>query len=43
MNAAHPSAGASEEARGGPSRADGIRVPKRKTIKVFTGKPEGPR
>ncbi|SIT47485.1 hypothetical protein BN2475_750005 [Paraburkholderia ribeironis] len=27
---------------GGPSRADGIKVPKRKIIEIFTGKPEGP-
>ena len=28
---------------GGPSRAYGIKVPKGKDTKIFTGKPEGPR
>jgi hypothetical protein len=28
---------------GGPSQADGIKVPKVEDTKIFTGKPEGPR
>jgi hypothetical protein len=32
------------EAEGrGPSRADGIKVPKWKIIEIFTGEPEGPK
>ena len=36
-----PDAGSPKEG-GGPSRADGIKVPMGKS-KLFTGKPEGPR
>ncbi len=43
MNVSHPRDPRAWEAQeGGSSRADGIRVSKRKIIEVFTGKPEDP-
>ena len=41
MDASHPGCWPAEGG-GGPSRADGIKVPSWKS-ELFTGKPEGPR
>ena len=42
MDASHPLMLEGRRRVGGPSRADGIKVPRWKS-KLFTGKPEGPR
>ena len=42
MDASHPLMLEGRRRVGGPSRADGIKVPSGKS-KLFTGKPEGPR
>jgi len=40
MNASHPQAVEAKK-EGGPSRADGIKVPRWKIMQIFTGQPEG--
>ena len=42
MDASHPLMLEGRRGVGGPSRADGIKVPMGKS-KLFAGKPEGPR
>lgn len=40
---ASPAREVKQRSVGGPSRADGIEVPKVEDTKIFTGKPEGPK